>query len=67
MTLRDLLDILPLLFKWFPPLKDLLETILNPHETPIHEEVRKILAGPEVVEVSELLKRLKAKQGHGNP
>jgi len=67
MTLRDLLDLLPILLKFFPVLRDLIETIMNPAETPIREEVRKILDGPEVTEVSELLKKLKAKADHGTP
>lgn len=61
MTMADLLAFLPILFKWFPVLRDLLEDILSPHDTPVKAEVMRILATPEIEEVSTLLARLKAK------
>lgn len=59
--LRDILEILPYLLKVIPGLRLLLESLTGPDKGLVAQEVREILDGPEIQNVSELLKRLKQK------
>lgn len=60
--LREFLELLPYLLRVIPGLRLLLETLTGPDKGLVSDEVRGILDGPEIQNVSDLLKKLREKK-----